>query len=554
MKNKPNNSSFEKIKNLILCKEFILLSVFFALGLFLRVFKLWDNIIFSYDQARDAQRIFDIFTQHHLKLVGPETDIPGIFNGPLFYYLIAPVYFFFRFDPNFVSLFLVFLNLSGIFLLYKCAVVIFDNKKIGLLAGFLWAISFEQANFAKYISNSSLMSLSALVFFLGLSIYILRRKPLGILISIIGMAVGIHFNIYLIYLGIFYVLYYFVFFPKIDRKMLLLCLIILLLILSPFFIAEIKWSFAGVKSLVFYLSKQQNALNNVFESLSFYAQKLSETLYYSFFSFNNFFALSLLLFFIVLMNKNIKSKNNLTFLYIWAASTLPLFAFRSGVINVPVINSTIFGATTLIFAAGIYELLINNKYRLLGIIFLILIFVSNLNLFTKDKFINVRVLSIQPMLLSYEKNVIDYTYRSSGKSDFSLCAVTEPLFVNALWSYLYNLYGKNKYGYFPYWSGPKQYLNPNYFPYDKGHVPLRYIILENTGGIPEHAKKATVYLEDQISQLDEEKKFGDITVQKRHLVNDKSLLRNTQDLSASDIASTLRITKIDDRFSCYHSY
>jgi hypothetical protein len=86
-------------------KEFIekhaLLIVFiiFIFALILRSNNLWNNILFTYDQGRDAQRIAGIVSLKDFKLVGPETDIPGVFNGPLFYYLLAPVYAVANFNP-----------------------------------------------------------------------------------------------------------------------------------------------------------------------------------------------------------------------------------------------------------------------------------------------------------------------------------------------------------------------------------------------------------------------------------------------------------------------
>ncbi len=533
--------------------DYVILFVIFFIGLFLWSFHLWNNIIFSYDQARDAQRIYDIFALRHLKLVGPETDIPGVFNGPLFYYLIAPVYFLSHFNPNFVAFFLVFLSLGGIFLLYEFSLLLFKNRKIGILAGLLWAFSFEQANFAKYISNASPIAVTVIVFFFGLALYLFKKKNIGLTMSVIALAAAIHFDIYLVYLLIFYPVLYFIYFPKIKLKTLISNGILFFLLLSPFLIAEVKWGFTAISGFSTYFSKQ-TGLVGIVESISLYAQKIAESAYFSFFSFNIFFAFALFAILCLVIYQKNKEKNTIIFLFVWMFSTLPLFAFRSGVINVPVINTSIAGAMILVFAKGMYDIITERKYRILGIFLLVLLIISNVKLFIGDNFLNVKVLSLRPMLLLYEKQVIDYTYSSSQNSNFSICSVSEPLFVNTLWSYLYKFYGQPKYGVLPFWSGPKQYLNTNHLAYDKNHVETRYIILENQGGIPEHAPRSTIYLEDQISQLVEVKKFGDIVVQKRTLTNDKKLLRDTQGLTPPEIRTINSITRIDDRFSCFHQF
>jgi len=67
-------------------------------------------------------------------------------------------------------------------------------------------------------------------------------------------------------------------------------------------------------------------------------------------------------------------------------------------------------------------------------------------------------------------------------------------------------------------------------------------------------KKATIYKEDQVSKLIEEKKFGDIIVQKRILTENKNELVDTQRLSPQEKNELEKITKNDHRYSCYHTY
>lgn len=520
------------------------------LGLFLRVYNIWDNIFFSYDQARDAQRIQELVFARDIKLVGPETDIPGIFNGPLFYYLIAPIYVIFHFDPNYVALFLAFINLSGVLILYKLALILFKEKKVALIAAFLWVISFEQLGFSKYISNASLMSISTMIFFLGLALYFIEKKSLGLIISVIGLASAIHFNIYLGYLGLFYFIFYFLYRPKINIKLYILSSILLLVLLSPFFLAEVLWNFNGTKALLDYAGKQSGSLNSVVESFTLYLERLTASLYYSQFSFNIFFAFLIFIAFIFIVKKS--KSNNAPFLFLWLFSTLPLFGFRSGVINVPVINSSIFGAIILLFAKALTELQKNNKNYVMGFLLLLLFFLSNLSLFTKQNILKIEAPSAKNNILAYEKMVMDYTYAKSSGKEFSICTVTEPLFINTTWSFLYDWYGKNKYGYVPYWSGPKQYLNKNHLPEDINHVKTRFLIFENQGGIPDHAWESALYVEDQLSALEEEIKIGNMTIQKRRLEKSKDLLRDNQNLSISDQKRLKNVTDIDNRYSCYH--
>lgn len=530
------------------------LLLFFIIGLALRTINLEDNIFFSYDQARDGQRVFEIFKNKDLKIVGPETDIPGVFNGPLFYYLLLPLYVISNFNPNSAVLGLVFMNLLGIFLIYKTAIVLFKNKYIGLIAAFLWAVSYEQANFSKYISNASLMPLVTLVFFLGLAIYFLQEKKIGLIISFVGLALSIQFNFYLVYLSFFYFIFNIIFKTKSSFKTLLVYVGLILLSLTTFIIAEIKFGFMMTRSLFPYFATQTNPAG-IFETLSSYIQSLTNSLYYSIFSFNNFLIFILFVFLLIYIFYKESNKKGLIFLYAWLFSTLPLFAFRSNVVGSRTIHSSIFAAIYILFALGIYYLGKLKKNFIILCFFIGIVFFSNLSLFKKENFENVKLLSYQPMIYKDQKQLIDYTYQSSNNSKFSICAISNPLFINTLWSYLYKTYGETKYKTVPFWSGQKQLFIKSLIPYDNSHVPVRYLIIEPLIGVNDFARRATIFAEDQVSVLEEEKKFGEIVIQKRRLENNKELLIDTQNLEAEEILRLKGLlSNTDPRYSCFVNY
>ncbi len=532
-------------------KTIILLGIIFFIGIFIRTFHLWDNISFSYDQARDAQRIREIVVNHHLKMVGPETDIPGIFNGPFYYYLLLPVYWLTNFNPNSAVLLLTFINLSGIVLVYYLGKKL-SGEKTGLLAAFFWAISYEQANYSKYLSNGSLMSVVTLIFFIGCALFFLKNEKKGLLIGAIGLGLSVQINFYLIYLiGIVFI-YWAIYKPKIHIPTTITSLLLLGGLLSSFAVSEILWKFPATKSLLIYLN-QQSASKSIMDSFSAYIQSLANSFNNNIFSFNNFIFIILFLFLSIYSYKNYSNKKNLYFLYVWLFSTLPLFAFTSAVVGSPVINSSIIGAIILLFSLSLVTLM-NKGGRILVILLLLLTVASNLKLYILDNFNNNKLLSYQEFIYKDKKDAVDYTYQSSNKQPFSVCALTNPLFINTVWSDLYKTYGENKYGYIPFWSGPKQYQNINYLPYDYNHVPLRYLIIEPLYGLRDWTLKNFIYAEDKISTIQEVKKFGGITVQKRELEKDKNKLVDSQQVPTEEAIRIESTLKTDPRYSCFISY
>jgi|YNPMSStandDraft_1061717.scaffolds.fasta_scaffold21853_2 hypothetical protein len=543
------------LKKFLFNKEVFFIALIIIIGFFIRSYNLKDNFIFAYDQGRDAQRVFEIISNGDLKIVGPETDIPGVFNGPLLYYLILPFYFLSNFNPNAVIILFIFINLSAVILFYFFSIRILNNFYIFLIASILWIFSYAQLNFSRFISNASPMSICTLGFFVGLAFYFLKKEKKGLILSSVFLVLAIHFNFYLIYLLLMYPIFYLIYEKKLFTKELLISASIFLILISNFIVAEIKWNFLGIRSLINYFEHQSENFYPITESLSIYLQRFGEAIYYSIFSFNIFIGLILFLILAYLSLKVIKNYKEKVFILIWLLSTLPLFGSRSGVINGTVINSSLFPILTLIAASGLYYF-IKRKENYITYFFITLIIFSNIFLLLKDK-IAVKLFSLQPLVYTYEKKLIDYTYSESNKSknkNFSICVVSNPLFINTLWSYLYFFYGQKKYNYLPYYAGPKQYLNKNFLPYDKNHVKLRFLIIEPLGGIPDYAKKATIYKEDKVSKLIEEKKFGDIIVQKRILTENKNELVDTQRLSPQEKNELEKITKNDHRYSCYHTY
>lgn len=532
----------------------VLIIALLLFGFVARVFRVSERLIFFYDQAWISQKIYDLVLKHDFKLVGFATELPGVFSGPLLFYLFAPSYYLSHFNVLLPAIFCVLANLLCGVLLFEFCRVLFKNKKIGLLALLFWMVSFAQLNFSKLIGIYSFIPLFVTLFYLGLAMYIFQKKEKGLMLSAVGYALAFQLNPYLIYLGIFYPILYFIHHVKVKWRTIAISAAVFIVLSINYYIAEIKWNFLGTKSLLKYLAGQTGP-SSVTDNMAAYLQKMTESVYYSFFSFNMFFAFLIFVLLLIFIFKTCKQKKEIIFLYVWIFSTLPLFAFKTGAVGSLDINLTVFPALTVFFAVSGYTFLSNKKLLPVGIVFVILIILSNFILSAKDKFANTALYAYQPLYLQDELKVINYTYQNANGQEFSICSISAPLFINTLWSYLYTTYGRARYGYAPYWAGPKQEGSDNQLVYDTRHTPLRFLIIEPHKSIPDSAIKATILSEDKVSRLEEEKMFGVIKVQKRVLESDVARLVNTQSLTETEKSSIEEyILARDNRYSCYYIY
>src|SRR3989338_740654 len=85
---------------------YIILMIILFSAFFIRIYRLNDLLGFYYDQGRDALVIWKLWHEGKPFLIGPVTGLSGIFLGPFYYYLIAPLYLIGKGDPVFPAFFL----------------------------------------------------------------------------------------------------------------------------------------------------------------------------------------------------------------------------------------------------------------------------------------------------------------------------------------------------------------------------------------------------------------------------------------------------------------
>ena len=412
--------------------------LFISLALFLRINNL-GRISFSYDQARDAFFAQDIINGDY-KVVGPPTDIPQVFHGPLYYYVLAPLYAITS-DPRFVVIFFTILNIISGLLLSKYLLIVTKNQKVPLLFFFFFAISPELVFYSRFISNISLV-------IPGLALAMFSSAFLSKKMSFIGLAIGLGMaaQAEFFLLSLFFVVIAYLLFRKEKISNIFTFLLTYLITISPYAISELKFKFRGLSSFFGFLGQTESQLGKIPERiLEGYTRLFARNL---FSAHNLIIGLLLILIIYLLIKKHQKKqKLNLSFIFLLFFSPLLLMLF--------VDPSPIFFTISALIPLLMLVSIVLVDYPLLIPLALIFSLINVLPIHRQGIENNGDYTGSEiGQLLSDEMKVVDIV--SSLGKDTSYDSITAPMFTNTVWSYLFDWYGKSKYGFIPTWHGTSQ--------------------------------------------------------------------------------------------------
>ncbi len=507
----------------------ILLIAVFIVAIAIRFLYFPDNIYFGFDQARDAYTSQQV-ARGDLKVVGPPTAIEGINHGPLYYYIFGPIYLISQGDPAGISAFLRIYNALGIFLTFLIAAVIF-NRYVGLISALIFAFSFEQTQYSIYLNHPSLAVNSVLLFYLGLAILIFKRKVYGLLISVFGLALSIQFEFPLIYLIVIFFITLFLFKDKLSGvriKEVLGSTAILLITLSSFILSEYKFNFRVTHTLLtkVILNHSINTPNYLKNITTISQRFLNDNLL----NITNLWGVVYLLLFIaaiIAYRKNKLLKNPFLFLLTWFLGGL--IPYINNTSHLPLYYYGIGASVSLIIYSSFLVQLIWKKFKILAILLIAVVIVSNLKLITtQNPNGSIPTINVQSgMILGDQKKALDYMYQEAEGKPFSVNALGMPLYINTVWSYLFEWYGSKTYGYLPVWGGELAKGYPGGMPYSSSRSSLpnkKFLIIEPSRGIEARIIKEFLANEDIFTSVLKTHQIGMFEIQTR--VNDIKNLSN----------------------------
>lgn len=475
---------------------------------------------FAYDTARDAYISQDIYKIQDLKLIGPPVSgDPGLFHGPLYWYLVGPAYLLFDGDPAIVSALFRVINGLGVFVIFAAGLALYGSG-VGYLSALVYAVSFEESQYAMYVGNPSLGVLTIGSIFFGAAL-IYRRHRLakyGFMLMIVLAALSTQLNLmfgYTFGLVILLMVMLRTSLVKLTKKYVFAGLACGLAILSSFLVAELRYNFRGVSAAYRIIAAGQERIGTENSRLDLYADK-----YVRMYKDNwvgteytplvALIAIGLTGWMLYRARKSTAEKISL----IWILGFLLLMA-----IGGHTAYYTNAGLGMGVIVSGCFAIAkIFTKNRIMAIIILGLSIWGNLRLIYQQapRSIVLEMITQSMMKLADEYRMIDTMYGVADGHGFTVRLTGIPYRVQTLWAYLFTTYGKKKYGYLPLWETGNTFGFPGELPtVASGTTCLRFWLVEPTFGLPKSLVTQDRKMEDDISIISASKVEGEFELEIR---------------------------------------
>lgn len=483
----------------------IFLAICFVAAFFLRFYLIPQNLFFGYEQGRDFLAIADIVQHHKLTLIGSKTDIEGVFHGPIFYYIAAIPFVLSRGNPVAVEGFLILLQSLTVFTIYFLGRELF-NKRTGLIAATLFTVSFASVAYSRWLSNPPL-SIPLVALFLLFLVKFLKGDKRSIFWAAIclGVLAQVQFLNMLFFFPIVFIalIVYRKTFFKTNPLYLLVSLIIAgVIAFGTYFLFDMRHSFLITKSILALLSGHSGYYSSYGDTFML----VMSTLFASAASvITPFYSVAAALLLVAGLAVNVihtqKNKNSLIVPITIIVPLLVLILLHHTVLIHYFIPLFV---PVIVLTAFLLEF-IWQKNKILGAVCLAALIILNLYTWMVNipKNSNTYFQSTQPEFhYSDQLKAIDIVYQNSNGQPFAYQVYTIPYWSGQGWQYLFDYYGKKKYGY-------------TQVPQEKAKV--LFVIIQNDKN---NLLYQQLWLRDTVSKWGTESArfhLGDLTIQKRLL-------------------------------------
>lgn len=236
----------------------LILVLILIVCLFFRLYRFPSFFDYNHDQDLNGWVVKDIAADHHLRLIGYETRVPGIFIGPLYFYFLSPFYLITNFNPLAVIAQTLLVSIFTVFSIYYVLSKYF-SKNVALIGTFIYSSSYPLAIFDRWTVPTQLVLLWSIWFLYCLLSIIKGNKNVyyfaGFLLAMIW---NIHITLFPLALLLFVA---FLFSPKKNTIQNILKFALSFFIFSsPFWLFEIKHHYQQTISLLKYFSQNETGV------------------------------------------------------------------------------------------------------------------------------------------------------------------------------------------------------------------------------------------------------------------------------------------------------
>ncbi len=511
----PGNMQ-KRIKNLLILENVLVLGIL-VVAFILRIYRVDQILAFHYDQGRDALVIWDlIHSPHKLFLIGPTTGLAGVFRGPFYYYLIAPLYLLGRGNPVWPAVFLAFTSTLALYLLYKLAKEI-GGVKAGIIALILGSFSLEIIFASRWLSNPTPMLILSMLMILSMfRIYDGKKNYWILLAAVLGLS---FFNFgssgELFFFPVIAVFATWMIFRQgfgkvkstLNWKTVLVSAGVFLLTFAPLFVFNLRHGEILSNNIVGLIGSENNfaiptwrfvqsrgsLLVSYFSALIFHSPYEKETIIATLVFVGSVYFLASVL-------KNDKSKIIFGFL---ASGFLGLIFFQGNNGNLYAYYLTGYYLLFLLLMAIVLAKAFEHSWiSKVLIVYFVYFFLAQNWLWVKP-YITMSPGKQDVIVLGNQERAIDWVYKNAGNRDFNVDVYVPPV-IPYSYDYLFKWLGTEKYQKLPATS----------------QISLLYTLYEAD---PEHKERLSAWLDRQkgIGIVVKQESFGGITVQERTRINKK---------------------------------
>lgn len=406
----------------------------------LRVLWLKENLFFGWEQGRDFLKISQI-VRGDIALIGPKTDIDGIFHGAMSYYSFVPLYLISFGNPLYVLLLLIIINVSAIYFLYSLLRAMF-NKQAAYVGAIVYATSYSAIIYSRWLLHES--PIPGLAIVLLYLVYNYKKRswfiPLAAFVWVLIFHLALQNAIVL--LPVIGFLWY-IQKVKVSRSQIFKSAVVLVASFAPYLVFELKHNFVMLKALSGYFSGEHSSTRTI-ASLDPYWGEITDSIMPRFRDYSKyiFYLASALLLYVG--RKNMSTLFAVLFLLSGPIIFLVIgfSPLRHFYIYVPVAFS--------FFVAAFYFHL-SKKFKYIAALLIMLLVISNALTAVRrlpESYANF-IHHAQRTYLADQLALLDYAYGDAAGKEFSYDYFSIPYWKNESWEYLFNWYGISKHGYRP---------------------------------------------------------------------------------------------------------